>query len=132
MATLVGATAAPLPGAGDIPTGFDFNPTVDRMRYVNTNFENARFNPNNGALAGDDTNLTPASVEIIGEAYDRNVVNGGATTLYAINRNGNQLAIQGGIDGGRPPARTGASSPTSARSASRSTRRRMAVSTSSR
>ena len=59
VATLVGATATPLAGAGDVPTGLDFNPAVDRIRYVNTNDENARLNPNNGALAGNDTDLTP-------------------------------------------------------------------------
>lgn len=114
QATLVGATAAALAGAGDVPTGFDFNPTVDRIRYVNTNDENARLNPNNGALAGNDTDLTPASTsDIIGEAYDRNFDrqsittpapnNVIPTTLYAINRSTSQLAIQGGINGTPSP-----------------------------
>src|SRR5262245_7502320 len=48
-ATLVGTTAAALAGAGDVPSGVDFNPTVDRIRLVNTNDENARINPANGA-----------------------------------------------------------------------------------
>jgi hypothetical protein len=45
QATLIGATT-PLLGAGDVATGLDFNPTVDRIRYVNVNNENARMNPN--------------------------------------------------------------------------------------
>jgi len=106
-ATFIGASAS-LSGAADVPGGYDFNPTVDRLRYVNTNDLNVRINPNNGTLAGVDTGLTPAvSEDIIGEAYDRNFDrqnNAGdvgtlPTTLYAINRIGSQLARQGGVDG---------------------------------
>lgn len=108
QATLVGATASPLPGAGDVPGGLDFNPTVDRMRYVNANDENARFNPNNGALAGDDTDLTPAATStIIGEAYDRNVKDAEQTTLYAIDRSESKLATQGGFNGTAPGGANG-------------------------
>ncbi len=117
QATFVGATAAALAGAGDVPTGYDFNPTVDRIRYVNTNDENARLNPGNGALASNDTDLTPAATTtIIGEAYDRNfdrqripappaapTNNPIATTLYAIDRNDSQIGIQGGINGAPSP-----------------------------
>lgn len=103
-ATFIGQTAAGLPGAGDVPSGFDFNPTVDRMRLVNSGNENARLNPNNGALAGNDTDLTftgPAVGPVIAEAYDRNFVHMGAgtTTLYGIDRAGNRLIVQGGVDG---------------------------------
>src|SRR5262245_1295273 len=61
QATLVGATAAALAGAADVPTGYDFNPTVDRIRYVNTNDENARLNPVNGVLTANDVDLTDAA-----------------------------------------------------------------------
>jgi hypothetical protein len=102
-ALLVGATTA-LAGAGDVPAGFDFNPAVDRMRYVNTNDENARINPSNGALAGNDLDLTPAATtNIIGAAYDRNFADTQATTLYVIDRNDSQLSIQGGISGTPSP-----------------------------
>ncbi len=109
-ATFIGQTAAALPGAGDVPTGYDFNPTVDRIRYVNTNDENARLNPNNGALAGDDTDLS-AAAEIIGAAYDRNTdrqlnmadPNTLPTTLFAINRANSTLGRIGGIDGTPSP-----------------------------
>jgi len=113
-ATLVGQTAAALAGAGDVPTGVDFNPTVDRIRYINTNDENSRLNPNNGALAGNDTDITPAATTtIIAAAYDRNFdrqtilapVNNGAvpTTQYVIDRNDSQLGIAGGINGAPSP-----------------------------
>ncbi len=111
QATLVGQSATPLPGAADVPGGYDFNPAVsqttgisiDRMRYVNTIDEDARFNPNNGALAGDDTDLTPAATtDIVAAAFDRNasgVDAGSATTLYEINRNTSTLSMQGGPNG---------------------------------
>jgi hypothetical protein len=99
-ATLVGATAAAIAGAGDVPTGLDFNPVVDRIRYVNTNDENARLNPETAALAGDDTDLTPAATSaIVAEAYDRNQAGATATTLFAIDRNDSQLTTQGGVNG---------------------------------
>lgn len=40
--------------------GIDFNPTVDRIRVVNSVGGNRRLNPTNGASAGVDTNLTYA------------------------------------------------------------------------
>jgi hypothetical protein len=49
--------------------GVDFNPTADRLRVVNDGDENLRLNPNNGALSGDDTNLTPPGQEIGALAY---------------------------------------------------------------
>jgi len=114
QATLVGQTAAALAGAGDVPTGYDFNPAngstglpIDRIRYINTNDENARFNPTNGALAGNDTDLTPgATTDIIAAAFDRNTsgaVGSPATTLYEIDRNTSTLSIQGGPNGIQSP-----------------------------
>jgi len=109
QATLKGALpAATLPGAADIAGGFDFNPVPDRMRYVNTGDENARFNPNNGALSGDDDDLTPAvSTDVIAAAYDRNVVGGTATTLYLLDRDTSTLSVLGGIDGAPFPGPNG-------------------------
>ena len=99
-ATFVGATAAALAGAGDIPTGFALNPVVDRLRYMNINDDNARLNPNDGALAANDTDLTPAATtSVIGAAYDRSVSGATATTLFAIDQNTSQLAMVGGVDG---------------------------------
>lgn len=106
VATLIGGTAAAIAGAADVPTGWDFNPAlaaglpIDRTRYVNTNDENVRINPNHGGLAANDTDLTPSATStIIAEAFDRNVRTTTATTLYAIDRNDGYLSIQGGIDG---------------------------------
>lgn len=84
--------------------GVDFNPTVDRLRVVNTNDENLRINPNNGARADtpvNDTDLNPAGRLIDGVAYDRNTSGPNVavnTTLYGIARNGSQLVTIGGIN----------------------------------
>jgi hypothetical protein len=116
QATLVGASVALALGA-DLPTGYDFNPAVDRTRYVNSGDENARLNPNNGALASNDTDFSPAATTtIIAAAYDRSfdrqripappaapLNNPIPTTLYLIDRNDSQLAIQGGINGTPSP-----------------------------
>jgi hypothetical protein len=103
QATLVGATPFPVAQAGDLPSGWDFNPVADRIRYVNTTEENARVNPNNGALSGDDTNLTSSTaLDIVAAAYDRNNVGATQTTLFEINAATNSLAVQGGPNGVGP------------------------------
>jgi Domain of unknown function (DUF4394) len=111
-ATFVAELPAGTPGgAGDWPTGADFNPVVDRLRVVNSNLENFRINPNNGALAGDDPDLTftaPATGPVTAVAYDRNVAPGPPgtppppgtlTTLYGIDVGSERLVVQGGING---------------------------------
>jgi hypothetical protein len=107
-ATFLGATAAPLAGAADVPTGLDINPRgSDRIRYVNANDENARLNQDSGALAGNDTDLTPAvTTTLIGAAYDVNL-DGAGSTLYVIDRNNSALAMLGGL-AATPSANLGA------------------------
>jgi hypothetical protein len=101
--TFVGSIPNTVPGAADVVTGMDFNPTVDRIRAVNVNDENFRVNPNNGALSGDDVNLSPAGNQIAAVAYDRNTPRANAvtipTTLYGISRATSSLVTQGGING---------------------------------
>jgi Domain of unknown function (DUF4394) len=100
VAIPVGNTGAALPGWADVVAGSDFNPVVDRLRLVNANDENARINPFNGALAGNDTDITPAgSTVLVGAAYDRNVTGTGATTLFAIDRGDSELVRIGSVDG---------------------------------
>jgi hypothetical protein len=108
VAALPGGTP---PGAGDWATGADFNPVVDRLRLVNFNLENFRINPNNGALSGDDVNLTftaPATGPVTAVAYDRNIAPGPPgtvappgtlTTLYGIDVGSDRLVVQGGLNG---------------------------------
>jgi hypothetical protein len=82
-------------GAAMIPTvsgaiGIDFNPTVDRIRIVTSEEQNRRANPNNGTVAGTDTNLAPGG-EIVAVAYENNVSNATSTTLDGIDSASDQL-----------------------------------------
>jgi hypothetical protein len=112
-ATVVGATAAALAGAGDVRSGYAFNPQAangsppgDRIRYVNTNDENARLNPDTGALAGNDTDLTPASTALIALAFAPNINGVPRSTAYAIDQSSSTLSVLGG-GLGIPSANTG-------------------------
>jgi hypothetical protein len=108
----ISGVATQVPGSSPVSVtsgtfyGTDFNPTVDRIRVVNTNDENLRINPNNGVRADNpvnDTDLNPAGRLIDGVAYDRNFDSGLAvgsrTTLYGISRSGtSQLVTIGGVN----------------------------------
>jgi len=103
-----GQFAVPLtPGAA----GFDFNPTVDRIRFVNQAGQNARLNPDSGAIVDFDTlaggiqldaslayragdrnfGSSPAAA---GAAYVNNFAGGTSTTLFVIDSNLDVLVRQ--------------------------------------
>lgn len=99
-ATAVGAPfAAPLNG---IEFGFDFNPTVDRIRVTSDNGQNLRLNPNTGAVAAIDTSLAYAAGDpnatvrpnIVGSAYTNNFAGATTTTLFNIDSNLDILTTQ--------------------------------------
>jgi trimeric autotransporter adhesin len=88
----------------------DFNPVVDRLRIVSANTNNIRVNPNNGALAGTDTNLSydptlqiNGTPFVVGAAYDNNVSGATQTTLYDFDFNFDVILTQGGINGSPSP-----------------------------
>src|SRR5690606_26506795 len=62
--------------------GFDFNPTVDRIRVVSDKGQNLRLNPNDGMVAAVDGMLTPASVAAVSSAYTNNFAGATTTALY--------------------------------------------------
>ena len=82
--------------------GFDFNPTVDRLRVTSNSGQNVRLNPNDGTLTATDTTLNyavgdpnaAAIPRIAGSAYTNNVSGALTTTLYDIDSNLDLLAIQ--------------------------------------
>lgn len=83
-ASETGATAL----AGD-RIGFDFNPTVDKIRVTSDADDNLRLDPDPGSLLATDTKLTPAEVTVVGSAYTNSsfaaFANRPATTmLFAI------------------------------------------------
>jgi hypothetical protein len=82
--------------------GFDFNPTVDRIRISADSRDNFRAHPDTGAVAGVDFALTEGAV-VTGAAYDRNFAGAKVTTLYAIDSNSDRLVTIGGIDSAPSP-----------------------------
>ena len=101
-ATATGAAAFDVDDTA-LRTTIDINPTVDRVRVVGTDRQNLRVNPNNGALAVTDTDLSypalPVGLEpVVSIAYDRNVAAsaaGGITTLYGVSQSGSLVTIGG-------------------------------------
>jgi hypothetical protein len=110
VATKVGGVfVIPLNYSGEI--GFDFNPTVDRIRIVTDTGQNLRANPDTGAVVDADPN-TPAvdpdgalvyagsdsnagkQPNVVGAAYTNNVAGATTTMLYGIDSDLDILAIQ--------------------------------------
>lgn len=74
--------------------GFDFNPTVDRIRLVSDVGQNLRLNPNDGTVAAVDGMLNPGSPKISAAAYTNNVADATSTTLFVIDGAGGKLYKQ--------------------------------------
>jgi Domain of unknown function (DUF4394)/HYR domain/Secretion system C-terminal sorting domain len=100
-ATAIGAAAITVaPNMGDI--SFDFNPTVDRIRFMGSNKSNYRLHPVTGAIAATDGNLAfaaadlnaAASPEIGTGAYLNSYIASTATTLLNYDRKLNVLTSQ--------------------------------------
>ena len=74
--------------------GFDFNPTVDRIRVVSNTGQNLRLDPNTGAVAVVDGTLNPGTPTVSAAAYTNNF--GGATTtaLYVVDATTDKLYLQ--------------------------------------
>ena len=108
--TGVGAGFTPALAGGQF-YGIDFNPTVDRIRVVNTSDLNIRLNPNDGTLVGTDTNLAyiagdpnlGANPTVAQIAYSNNTAGASTTTLFAIDTNVNTLDRIGGVNGSISP-----------------------------
>jgi Domain of unknown function (DUF4394) len=77
---------------GDNTAGFDFNPTVDKIRVTSDARDNLRLNPDDGTLLSVDTMLTPADVQVVGSAYTNSsftATRPTVTELYAYDVSGN-------------------------------------------
>jgi Domain of unknown function (DUF4394) len=69
--------------------GFDFNPTVDKIRVTSDADDNLRLDPDPGSLLASDTRLTPSEVTVVGSAYTNSSFAAFAsrpatTALYAV------------------------------------------------
>ncbi|MCA0235975.1 MAG: DUF4394 domain-containing protein [Bacteroidetes bacterium] len=101
VATSIGATPATLEaGMGKI--GFDFNPTVDRIRITGSNNANYRMHPLTGAVVATDTDLAfaagdpnaAANPSIGAVAYTNSYIGTTATVLYNYDDSLNVLTTQ--------------------------------------
>jgi hypothetical protein len=89
--------------------GFDFNPTVDRIRVVSDADQNFRLNPDTGAVVATDTNLADATGDpnqganpnVVGLAYTNNFAGATSTTLFGIDSN-LDIGLLQGSSGGTP------------------------------
>jgi trimeric autotransporter adhesin len=90
--------------------GFDFNPTVDRIRLVSDADQDLRLNPNDGSVAGMDGTLAFAAGDpnagqnpsVVGSAYTNSFQGSTTTTLFGIDSNLNTLVTQGTAAGVTP------------------------------
>lgn len=78
---------------GDL-VGFDFNPTVDRIRLTTNNGQNMRLNPETGAVVAVDGTLKPGTPGIVEVAYTNNFAGAGTTTLFDLDGQTNKLMRQ--------------------------------------
>lgn len=92
-ATAVG-TAAFTTALSGTAFGFDFNPTVDRIRIVSNTGQNLRVHPETGAIAAVDGAINPSGSVVTAAAYTNNFAGATATTLYVIDAMNGRLAIQ--------------------------------------
>ncbi|CAN5571450.1 hypothetical protein BH09CHL1_BH09CHL1_32060 [soil metagenome] len=90
--------------------GFDFNPTVDRIRVIGSNGQNLRLNPDTGKIGTNPDTGNPtidgreayamgdayagSSPSIVAAAYTNNVPGAEKTQLYVIDSTTNTLALQ--------------------------------------
>ncbi|HEY1128556.1 MAG TPA: DUF4394 domain-containing protein [Roseateles sp.] len=101
-ASAIGAPSA-LPRDGATEWGFDFNPTVDRIRVVNDAGYNLRLHPDTGAIVDADPEQPGAQLD--GRlAYDKNDVNAGKPPAivaagYTYNKDNDKLTTNYALDG---------------------------------
>ena len=105
--------------AGSAPLGFDFNPTVDRIRVVDPSGRNLRLHPDTGAVVDSDPQAAGTQADgrlayepgdaaagrqphIVAAAYTYNKVNEKLTTNYAIDALQGTLVMQGTREGATP------------------------------
>jgi len=74
--------------------GFDFNPTVDRIRIVSNSGQNLRLHPETGAIAAIDLPLNPGTPSVTAAAYTNNFAGATTTTLFDIDTQTNRLLRQ--------------------------------------
>ena len=93
LATAIGANPFTPAISGGI-AGFDFNPTVDRIRLVTGTGQNIRLHPETGAAAAVDSDLNPGSPYVNAVAYTNSFAGASSTTLFDIDIASQKLFTQ--------------------------------------
>jgi len=74
--------------------GFDFNPTVDRIRVVSNLGQNLRLHPVDGSIAATDMNMNPGLPMVSSSAYTNSYAGATTTSLFAIDHFTDKLYLQ--------------------------------------
>ncbi|WP_113651256.1 DUF4394 domain-containing protein [Pedobacter namyangjuensis] len=74
--------------------GFDFNPSVDRIRIVSNTGQNLRIDPNTGLIGAVDSPLNPGTPAVSAAAYTNNFSPTTTTKLFVIDHNTDKLYSQ--------------------------------------
>ena len=74
--------------------GFDFNPTVDRIRVVSNTGQNLRLNPIDGTVAAADGALNPGTPAVSSAAYTNNFAGATTTQLFVIDHVTDRIYLQ--------------------------------------
>jgi hypothetical protein len=99
--------------------GFDFNPTVDRIRVISHTSQNLRLHPDTGAVVDSNPNADGVQIDgplafaaadanagkkpsVVGAAYSYNKADPKITTNYAIDAATGSLVTQGSREGVQP------------------------------
>ncbi len=97
----LGTGAATAIGASPFPTllagtdfGFDFNPTVDKIRVISNTGQNLRLDPVTGGITAVDGILNPGTPMAGAAAYTNNFAGATSTTLFIIDHNTDKLYQQ--------------------------------------
>ncbi|WP_298392935.1 DUF4394 domain-containing protein [Flavobacterium sp.] len=90
--TAIGSGLTPALAGTDF--GFDFNPTVDRIRLVSNTGQNLRLHPDLGTVVATDGNLNPGTPSVTAAAYTNNFAQSTATQLFVIDTNNSSLYLQ--------------------------------------
>ncbi|HSK14351.1 MAG TPA: DUF4394 domain-containing protein [Phnomibacter sp.] len=99
--TINTANGAVAPVGGPLTTmlmgsefGFDFNPTVDRIRVVSNAGQNLRLHPVTGALLAVDGMLQPGMPMVSAAAYTNNFAGAASTELFVIDHMAGKVLFQ--------------------------------------
>lgn len=88
------AVVGTIPGLSGATFGFDFNPTVDRIRLVSNTGQNLRLHPDLGTIVATDGILNPGTPTVSGAAYTNNFTGATTTNLFVIDYTTNMLYNQ--------------------------------------